>query len=163
MQNAHIPYVKNGNLGISSIISMMILSEMTLSSGVKMWYVMHGAIWVYCAHGAHRFSGSCLGSFWAGNRRVLHRPVCLRRRIFACSSGGGGGDPVGVPQPNRKTNKIQRSCDHVFPQKARYCHASGRWPGQPPVCPDPEDRQATWRRRTAIYHPTTTNTPSPRR
>ena len=35
---------------------------------------------------------------------------------------------------------IIRSCDHELSQKTRNCHACGRWPGQPPVCPDPEDR-----------------------
>ena len=43
-------------LGKTYIFSAYFLYILTLPKSSKMWYVMHGVLWAYCAHGAHRFS-----------------------------------------------------------------------------------------------------------
>ena len=100
MQNAHIPRVKNGNLGISSIKSIRNLYILTLSPRVKMWYVMHGVIWAYSAHDACCFFR---GSGPSGRKNGVFfvvRSVSAGGRAF--SQEAAGVTPWGVPRPIRK-------------------------------------------------------------
>ena len=55
MQNARKTMALHGFLGISYIKSPKNLYKLTLSPESKIWYVIRGVLWVYCAHGAHRF------------------------------------------------------------------------------------------------------------
>ncbi len=66
---------------------------MTLPKMSKMWYVMHGVLWVYCAHGAHRLPRG------PGPSRVSEVCVsCIRRSVSAGGYPHLSGDNRGFPK-----------------------------------------------------------------
>ena len=77
-----------------------------LSIAARMWYVMHGVIWVYCAHDVRRFF-LCFGP----SRPMEKRCVKIVRSVFA---GGysqaletAGETPWGVPNQFEKRIKLK--------------------------------------------------------
>ena len=88
--------MSTGYLGKYAIKTGNNLYILTLPKCSKIWYVMHGILWAYCAHGAHRFSV-------VGKRNVF---LVIR----SVSAGGhsqilqeaAGVTPWGVPRPIRK-------------------------------------------------------------
>ena len=102
MQNARKTMAHHGFLGISYIKSPKNLYKLTLSPESKIWYVIRGVLWVYCAHGARRFFRGTRSPSGAKKSGVY----CIVRSVSAGGwphfPGDGGGDPVGFPQPIRK-------------------------------------------------------------